>query len=380
MIADARRLETSVGVATLSHAALFGLYFFLKAVAPPEETVKLTQVDFIDLTPKSVAAVAAPSSRLMQRAPKNFKDFLHMALPSFKMPKPAAIPVEEPRDMKNEVARPQLDQRASPSLSLKNAPHSPQKMTLRFHPARSNSAVAGRLSDLSDENRPTKDMMEEVPRGKPISLEAVGRVAVSQTPGIRFNAAHFNHSSMMEDIPSAQIPSADGSVQDAKSASINLALRAAPSAQRAAIPSNDLPLGYEKGISLKEGPAHIGASALPQTLSSSQKSAKRELLKSVKHKGMEISGPLAGRKILEARAPAYPAWARRRGVEAEAVIRFFVSADGHVLDRMVLERTSGYRRLDELCMKTLKKMLFVPLPEGHNETQWGFITFSFKLK
>ncbi len=220
-----------------------------------------------------------------------------------------------------------------------------------------------------------------MPTEKTISLEAVGRVKATQKE-IDFNAsAHFKSSAQMKDLPDQASPAPSaGSLRDARPSAIDLSAHAAATSPGAALPNSDsLPIGYEKGISLKEGPARIGTSALPKTTAPAPLS-KSNHLKSIKHKGMEISGPLADRKILEAYSPAYPDWAKSRGIEAEVVISFYVSADGDVLDRMIIERTSGYHRLDELCMETLKKIVFAPLPGGQGETQWGFITFRFKLQ
>jgi TonB family protein len=100
-----------------------------------------------------------------------------------------------------------------------------------------------------------------------------------------------------------------------------------------------------------------------------------------KNKSVEISGPLAQRKIVSMPLPSYPQWAKSRGIEAEVVIRFFVSGEGKVRDRMILERTSGYRELDQLSMEALKKWIFAPLDSGSEEAdQWGIITFRFRLK
>ena len=94
------------------------------------------------------------------------------------------------------------------------------------------------------------------------------------------------------------------------------------------------------------------------------------------------SNPLAQRKVVNYELPKYPGWARDKGIEAEVVIRFFVSQEGHVRDRLILERTSGYPELDKISMKALKKWLFAALPaeRAQEGDQWGIITFRFRLK
>lgn len=96
-------------------------------------------------------------------------------------------------------------------------------------------------------------------------------------------------------------------------------------------------------------------------------------------KGVEIEGPLKDRKVVSADIPKFPEWARTQGMmEAEVAIRFNVDAEGSVMPGMRVERTSGYGRLDRLCMDSLKNWTFVPAPGSG--AQWGVITFRFILE
>jgi len=45
---------------------------------------------------------------------------------------------------------------------------------------------------------------------------------------------------------------------------------------------------------------------------------------------------------------------------------------------MRVERTSGYGRLDRLCMDSLRNWTFAPAPGSG--AQWGVITFRFILE
>ncbi len=373
MTRDATRIETSAGVAAAIHASLFGLYLLLKVTEPAQETVKLTRVDFIDEIPKAAASAISSPGRL-ERAPKSFKDFLHMALPSFHRPSPSQPKLAE---MQNEPTpnAPQM-RSASPQIQLKTSAH-PLNKNFRFRPTHLNAADSTRLSDVSNPQIAPQSP-QDMPNVKPITLEAVGRVKASAR--IHFNsAAHFKASGQMRDLPQENLAATGPtSLEDAQSPPIRLNASYHGSKNAALPTGGELPIGYEKGISLKEGAVHPAGANLPQ-VSAASVQVKTGKLKSVKHKGMEISGPLADRKILKAAAPKYPVWAKNQGVEADVVVRFYVSADGQVLDRMIIERTSGYRRLDELCKKTLKKMLFAPLESG-DQVEWGFITFHFKLK
>ncbi|MBI5630213.1 MAG: TonB family protein [Elusimicrobia bacterium] len=97
------------------------------------------------------------------------------------------------------------------------------------------------------------------------------------------------------------------------------------------------------------------------------------------NKGVEIEGPLSGRKVLSYVIPEFPAWARDLGVhEASLSIRFDVSPQGAVLPQMLVERTSGFGRLDRLALEALRQWRFAPLAGGRR--QWGIITFRFLLE
>ena len=96
-------------------------------------------------------------------------------------------------------------------------------------------------------------------------------------------------------------------------------------------------------------------------------------------KGIDIEGPLKDRKVAGADIPQFPEWARKQGLmEAEVAIRFNVDAEGNVMPGMRVERTSGYGRLDRLCMDSLRNWTFVPAPGSG--AQWGVITFRFVLE
>lgn len=96
-------------------------------------------------------------------------------------------------------------------------------------------------------------------------------------------------------------------------------------------------------------------------------------------KGIEIEGPLKDRKVAGAVIPKFPDWAQKQGLmEAEVAIRFNVDAEGLVMPGMRVERTSGYGRLDRLCLDSLRNWTFAPAPGSG--AQWGVITFRFILE
>lgn len=104
-------------------------------------------------------------------------------------------------------------------------------------------------------------------------------------------------------------------------------------------------------------------------------------LKGIKKKAVEIEGPLSNRKVVAFSLPEFPQWAVDLGmVEADVAIKFYVDPEGNVIgDRMRVERTSGYGRLDRLALKHLKLWRFQPLPLSQR-SEWGIITFRFILE
>lgn len=104
-------------------------------------------------------------------------------------------------------------------------------------------------------------------------------------------------------------------------------------------------------------------------------------IKEVKKSPVEITGPLGDRKIVKAYIPDYPDWAKVKRIEADVSLQFYVNLIGKVMDDISIIRTSGYKELDNLCIDTLKKWVFVPLSKGSEQKeQWGIITFKFRLE
>lgn len=95
----------------------------------------------------------------------------------------------------------------------------------------------------------------------------------------------------------------------------------------------------------------------------------------------EITGQLAGRKIIRKKIPVYPEWAMKEGLKARVRLRFEVLSNGKVKTNIIVQQTSGYVRLDKLTINALLEWLFVPLPaKDYGKTQWGVILFKFDIK
>lgn len=369
-VAEQERVSRSAAFSVAVHGGLLGAYLLYRALNPAESGLIITDVDFVDLA--APAAPAAPPPAMA--APRGVADFLRMALPTLRPSGPREAPreLEAPREPRLESATPALVDRGG----LRRGPAI--DVSARA-PARSGPAL-GELAAAGAERRAAE--IAAPAAGPAIELEAVGRRgARAPAPAIRLESGGAGP--RLQDLPlaAAAAPRAGASApSQVREAGIRLEGGGAPARR----PGGALPVGYARGggLSLAERPsARRGgglAAPAPPPPSPGAK-APAEAAPSRKG-GIEISGPLAGRGLLSARMPAYPDWAQERGVEADVLIRFFVGPDGRVLERMIVERTSGHKELDARCLEALARMLFAPLPAGRTEDQWGIVTFRFRLK
>jgi TonB family protein len=131
----------------------------------------------------------------------------------------------------------------------------------------------------------------------------------------------------------------------------------------------------------KELPATRTAAPPPPAPEVMQKLKKMTEVAEIKKAPVEISGPLEGRKVLSACVPPYPEWAKRKGIEADVALRFFVSPRGTVSPNILVAMTSGYGDLDSLCIDYLKRWSFAPLRANEPQVdQWGIIKIRFRLE
>jgi TonB family protein len=358
------------------HALIFGLYFFLKATQSTTGEL-IAQVELLDIRPEAPAVEQSSPARM----PRSVRDFLQMALP--KLPsaaQEAAVQDIETKALPSPVQRETLPQRrfvdkgmldARPTLSL-NASRAPKGPAAALSDVSAKSAAASVSSDLGD--------MDARPA---IDLEEVGRKAVVGGGGsLRIDPnVRAARASNLAEIGASARPRAPAVSQSAAASGGILLADAAPARGPARL-SPKLPYGYTRPggeISLRERPAAARAQAEIAPPAQPQKAQPLDAALQPSMKSMELSGPLASRRVLRHELPSYPAWAREQGVQAEVMIRFFVSSDGRVRDRFLIEKTSGYAEMDQLCKEVLKKWLFVSLPEDAGD-QWGIVTFRFRLR
>ena len=78
--------------------------------------------------------------------------------------------------------------------------------------------------------------------------------------------------------------------------------------------------------------------------------------------------------------PAYPPAARRANETGIVRLTFLIDVDGKVLDSKI-ERTSGFRRLDDAARDGLSQCKFKPATRnGRPERTWGRIDYVWKLE
>jgi TonB family protein len=102
--------------------------------------------------------------------------------------------------------------------------------------------------------------------------------------------------------------------------------------------------------------------------------------KKEKKVAVEISGSIAGRKILKRILPSYPSWAAERGVEAVIVLKVEVTPEGNVRENIIVYRTSGFPQWDRVVRKAVLAWKFAPLTGSQRVIQTGYITFRFILE
>lgn len=77
--------------------------------------------------------------------------------------------------------------------------------------------------------------------------------------------------------------------------------------------------------------------------------------------------------------PEYPSASKRMEEEGTVRLRFLVGEDGKVIQSMI-EKSTGYKRLDETARTALSKCLFRPATvDGKPEQAWTTIQYVWRL-
>ncbi len=79
-------------------------------------------------------------------------------------------------------------------------------------------------------------------------------------------------------------------------------------------------------------------------------------------------------------APPYPSLSRQNGEQGKVLVRTFVNEAGNV-EKVTLKKSSGYERLDNVALETVKAWRFVPATQGDkNVSAWIVVPISFSLE
>jgi len=79
-------------------------------------------------------------------------------------------------------------------------------------------------------------------------------------------------------------------------------------------------------------------------------------------------------------APDYPSVSRQLGEQGRVLLRAMITADGSV-EQVVLRKSSGFERLDQAALDTVKHWRFVPARRGEQQVSaWVVVPVSFSLE
>ena len=88
----------------------------------------------------------------------------------------------------------------------------------------------------------------------------------------------------------------------------------------------------------------------------------------------------AGVNVNQCEKPEYPSASRRLEEEGTVALRFLVGVDGKVLQSEI-EKSSGFKRLDEAARLGLSKCQFRPaLVDGKPEQAWASMKYTWRLE
>lgn len=350
------RVPASVMISLAVHAGFLVLFMGLVKEGPKQAAQIVEGVDLL---------IAPARPRPVEGTPKpviSTMDFLKMALPSApRRAELAAVDVKLPETRKPLLAE-------APKLEESTRRLAPKLEALDL--ARSRVSAA-KIDAEPMSRRRAAQTLAALPK-----LEEVGRRRVKNLP----------EALALEDKRREATTMLGGALEAPRATSRREVAMAAAKLEEAEAPA---PVSTRKGLSvlpdaleLKPRPEAAIAPKLDKMVTVAPKLERRQAAAATEggpKKGVEIEGPLKDRKVVSAVVPKFPEWARTQGMmEAEVAIRFNVDAEGLVMPGMRVERTSGYGRLDRLCLDSLRNWTFVPAPGSG--AQWGIITFRFILE
>lgn len=351
------RVPASVMISLAAHAGALVLFMGLVKEGPKQAAQIVEGVDLLiaPARPAPVAAVPKPAITTM--------DFLKMALPAVpaRRAELAAVDVKIPETHKPLLAD-------APKLEESTRKLAPKLEALDLSRSR---VSAAKVDAEPMSRRRAAETLAALPK-----LEEVGRRRVKNLPeALVLEDKRREATAILGGALSAPAPTSRRQVLAAASVPLEEAA-AAPAPARKGL--SVLPDAIElrpHGAPAAAAPKFAPIAAAPKLERRAAAAAAGDAPK----KGVDIEGPLKDRKVVGADIPKFPDWAQKQGLmEAEVAIRFNVDADGAVMPGMRVERSSGYGRLDRLCMDSLRNWTFAPAPGSG--AQWGVITFRFVLE
>ena len=356
------RVPAALIVSAALHVAGFAVFLHYTEKVSREGTKVLSDVE---LLMEEEQREDKPMRQRKAEAP-SMKDFLKLALPAVpKLAAPLEIKAPEQQRTLMEIPKLKLDEdrgRVQTPPKLAALDLGSRRMEL----AKVAQPLVGR------ESSPMMAMpkLEEVGTQK-ASRKVIQMAALSEENRERLQAAPIKDLSSQLDRRKTPAMAAPLLQAEGDSALGRLA-RMLPAEQPIRLEPQAAEAGPQAPVKRFES---VKAATLPP------REERAELQRVEKQQAVTIEGPIKARRIVSRSVPQYPQWARDAGiVEADVAIKFFVSAGGFVLeDRISVERTSGYGRLDRLAVDHLKEWRFEPLALGGGN-EWGVITFRFILE
>jgi TonB family protein len=350
-------MPTSVMISLAFHAGFLIIFLgFIKE--GPKQAAQI--VEGVDL-------LIAPRARPAEGVPKpviSTMDFLKMALPAVQPHRAAPVAV----DVKLESRKPALAD--APKLEESTRKLAPKLEALDL--ARSRVSAA-KVNAEPMSRRRAVETLAALPK-----LEEVGRRRVKNLPeALALEDKRLEATAMMT-AGSLAAPAPTSRRQAVAAAAIPLQEAAGAPERAAAVKGLSL---LPDAIDLRPHASEAARAPKVETIAEPKlvRRAAAAAAEGGPKKGVEIEGPLKDRKVVSALIPKFPDWAQKQGLmEAEVAIRFNVDAEGIVMPGMRVQRTSGYGRLDRLCMDSLRNWTFAPAPGSG--AQWGVITFRFILE
>jgi len=149
-----------------------------------------------------------------------------------------------------------------------------------------------------------------------------------------------------------------------------------PTSPAIELPAVSTPTPSNAGLNASAPPAPVAAAA-PATVPAAAAPA---VAASARATAPAPTRTAAGVNVSQCEKPEYPSASRRLEEEGTVALRFLVGVDGKVIQSEV-EKSSGFKRLDEAARAGLSKCQFRPaLVDGKPEQAWASMKYTWRLE